>query len=259
MVCCAGSGDRPDTHRTGGGCFDRPDGKKATRWGAARMNSTQRSGWQTPAQQRARDADALIAAARAGDVSAFGHLVQRFRPRIYALALHLCGSAADADDIAQDAFEQAYQHLAGFEGRSQLFTWLYRITVNRALDAQRARKRGGLRLHDVRVEAALQVDAPGDPRRALELRQTYAALLRGLDALAPGLRSAVVLTALQGLSYREAAAVLGTSEGAIAVRIHTSRKHLRAAVESVSEGTTRSAAREARLSPELALALASVL
>ena len=232
---------------------------KTTGQGAARMNSTHGSRGQTPAQRRARDADALIAAARAGDAGAFGRLVQRFRPRIYALALHLSGSPADADDIAQDAFEQAYRHLACFEGRSQLFTWLYRIAVHRALDAQRARKRAGLRLNDVRVEAALQVDAPGDPRRALELRQTYAALLQGLDTLAPTLRSAVVLTALQGLSYREAAAVLGTSEGAIAVRIHTSRKHLRAALEAATRPAGRKAMPDARLSPELALALASVL
>src|SRR3954464_11787831 len=101
------------------------------------MTSSKPSEVETAAQRRARDADVLVAAAREGDAAAFGRLVRRFRPRIYALALHLSGSASDADDIAQDAFVQAYRHMRQFQGRSHFFTWLYRITVNRALSKQR--------------------------------------------------------------------------------------------------------------------------
>lgn len=216
---------------------------------------------ETAAQRRARDAELLLAAAKGGDAGAFAAVVRRFRPRIYALALHLSGSASDADDIAQDAFVQAYRQLDRFEGRSQFFTWLYRITVNRALDAQRRQRRSGVSLDDTRVAAALQVDAPDDPRRALELRQTYASLLHALDALSPSLKSAVVLTTLQGLSYREAAVVLGTSESAIAVRIHDARKRLRRALDEVARPRTTSTRDEPapRLSAELALALAAAL
>jgi RNA polymerase sigma-70 factor, ECF subfamily len=222
------------------------------------------------AERRARDADVLVSAARAGDQRAFDALVRRFRPRIFALALHLTGSASDADDIAQDAFVQAYRHMQHFEGRSEFFTWLYRITVNRALNVERQRgRRGSLPLDDVRVEAALKYDAPSDPRLALELRETYAALLSALDSLSPALKSAVVLTALQGLSYEEAAVVLGTSAGAMAVRIHEARKQLKASLASrrAEERASRSreATREAPASDahgsnlELALALASVM
>jgi RNA polymerase sigma-70 factor (ECF subfamily) len=217
---------------------------------------------ESAAQRRARDADALVSAARSGDAAAFDRLVRRFRPRIYALALHLSGSASDADDIAQDAFVQAYRHLSEFEGRSHFFTWLYRITVNRALSVQRAHKRGVVSLDDVRVQVALQVDAPSDPRLALELRETYAALLEALDGLSSSLKSAVVLTALQGLSYQEAAIVLGTSEGAIAVRIHQARQQLRGAVAAIFARKAESARPKLaslRLNPELAMALASVL
>jgi RNA polymerase sigma-70 factor, ECF subfamily len=185
----------------------------------------------TAAQRRARDADVLVEQARRGNPAAFDGLVRRFRPRIYALALHLTGSSSDADDIAQEAFVEAYRHVAHFEGRSQFFTWLYRITVNRALNAQRQRARGAsLPLEDERVEAAMTVDAPSDPRLALSLRETYAQLVWALDGLPAGLKSAVVLTALSGLSYEEAAVVLGTSTGAVAVRIHEARKQLRAAL-----------------------------
>ncbi|MDB4986835.1 MAG: polymerase sigma factor RpoE [Myxococcaceae bacterium] len=217
------------------------------------------------AQRRARDADVLVAAARAGDAGAFDRLVRRFRPRIYALALHLSGSASDADDIAQDAFVQAYKHMRHFEGRSHFFTWLYRITVNRALTKQREQQGRGVSLDDVRVEVAMRFDAPSDPRLALELRETYSALLEGLDRLSSSLKSAVVLTALQGLSYQEAAIVLGTSEGAISVRIHQARKELRASLAAIEARRAR-ALTPARadkpasfFNPELALALASVL
>ncbi|HEY6879900.1 MAG TPA: sigma-70 family RNA polymerase sigma factor [Polyangiales bacterium] len=217
---------------------------------------------ESAAQRRARDADALVSAARAGDTAAFDRLVRRFRPRIYALALHLSGSASDADDIAQDAFVQAYRHLPHFEGRSHFFTWLYRITVNRALSAQRAQRRGAVPLDDVRLQVALQVDAPSDPRLAVELRETYAALLEALDGLSSSLKSAVVLTALQGMSYQEAAIILGTSEGAIAVRIHTAREQLRRSLSAIFARRARDAQPRAalsRLNSELALALASVL
>lgn len=216
----------------------------------------------TAAQRRARDADLLVERARQGDPAAFDGLVRRFRPRIYALALHLTGSASDADDIAQEAFVEAYRHVRHFEGRSQFFTWLYRITVNRALNSQRQRARGaGVPLDDARVEAALAVDAPSDPRLALSLRETYAQLLRALDALPAGLKSAVVLTALSGLSYEEAAVVLGTSAGAVAVRIHEARKQLRTALDK-SETRRRPYAAERETSSsylELAMSLASLL
>jgi RNA polymerase sigma-70 factor (ECF subfamily) len=174
----------------------------------------------------------LVKRAQAGDRAAFDDLVRRYRARIYALTLHLTGSRSEADDITQDVFTRAYQRIGTFAGRSEFFTWLYRIAVNRALNARRdtARRRTS-GLDDPRVQAAVAVDAYGDPRRAAELRQTYARLVAALDRLSPTLRSTVVLVALQGLSHDEAAAVLGCSTGTVAWRIHESRHQLRQALE----------------------------
>ena len=174
----------------------------------------------------------LVKRAQAGDRAAFDDLVRRYRARIYALTLHLTGSRSEADDITQDVFTRAYQRIATFAGRSEFFTWLYRIAVNRALNARRdtARRRTS-GLDDPRVLAAVAVDAYGDPRRAAELRQSYARLVTALDRLSPTLRSTVVLVALQGLSHDEAAAVLGCSTGTVAWRIHESRNQLRQALE----------------------------
>jgi RNA polymerase sigma-70 factor, ECF subfamily len=174
----------------------------------------------------------LVRLAQAGDRRAFDELVRRYRARIYALTLHLTGSRSDADDITQDVFTRAYQQLGSFAGRSEFFTWLYRIAVNRALNARRdtARRRTS-GLDDPRVQAAVAVDAYGDPRRAAELRQSYARLVAALDRLSPTLRSTVVLVALQGLSHEEAGVVLGCPAGTVGWRIHEARSQLRAALD----------------------------
>jgi RNA polymerase sigma-70 factor (ECF subfamily) len=181
------------------------------------------------------DLEELVRRARAGERAAFGELVRRYRPRIYALVLHLTGSRSDADDITQEVFLRAFHQLGEFAGRSAFFTWLYRIAVNRSLNARRdGARRRAVDLDDPRVQAAVAVDAYGDPRRAAELRQTYARLLEALDSLGGPLRSTVVLVSLQGLSHDEAAEVLGCSPGTVAWRIHQARDRLRRSLE-VSE------------------------
>ncbi|MBX3250069.1 MAG: sigma-70 family RNA polymerase sigma factor [Myxococcales bacterium] len=191
------------------------------------------------AERRGREAEALVEAAKRGDKRAFEELYRLHQPRIYALALHLTGRPSDAEDITQDAFLKAYHHLPEFEGRSQFFTWLYRITLHRALNVQRDRGRRKLvGLDDPRVTAAVAVDAAGDPRRALELQESYAHLLAAFDALSPTLRTTVVLTTLQGLSYKEVAVVLDTTEGTVAWRVHEARRQLHAHMERLQREPT---------------------
>jgi RNA polymerase sigma-70 factor (ECF subfamily) len=176
--------------------------------------------------------EALVARAKKGDRDAFAELVRTFRPRIYALALHLTGSRSDADDIAQDSFLKAFSRIGMFEGRSEFFTWLYRIAMNRSFNVRRdGKRRRSEAMDDPRVQAAIAVDAYGDPRRAAELRQIYARLVVALDRLPETLRSTVVLVILQGLSHEEAAVVLGCSPGTVGWRIHEARKRLHVAVE----------------------------
>ena len=183
----------------------------------------------TPAQLEARTAALLVARAKAGEPRAFDTLVRRYRKRVFALALHLSGSESDADDIVQDVFLRAFRALAQFEGRSEFFTWVYRLTVNRALDARRKyarRSESSIDAADPRIERAVLVDADGDPRRAAELRQTYARVLRALDGLPAEMRTTVVLVTLQGLSNGEAAIVQGCSRGTIGWRLHEGRRRL---------------------------------
>ena len=115
----------------------------------------------------------VVEGAKRGDPRAFDALVRRYRVRVFALALHLSGSESDADDITQDVFIRAFHTLRDFEGRSEFFTWVYRLTVNRSIDARRARARrseSSIEEQDPRLERAVQVDSGGDPRRAAELQ-----------------------------------------------------------------------------------------
>src|SRR3984885_7894633 len=88
------------------------------------------------------EADPDLDPARRGDREAFGRLVKRHQRRVYAAALHILGNHSDADDVTQESFVRAYRGLATFDGRADFFTWLYRITVNTALNALRSGKRG---------------------------------------------------------------------------------------------------------------------
>lgn len=185
----------------------------------------------THAEREAATATALVAAAKAGDTRAFEALVLRYRKRIFALALHITRSASEADDIAQDVFLKAYRALPEFEGRSQFFTWVYRMTVNRSLNVRRDRaRRGEDMLDDPRLELAIAVDARMDPSREAELRQSYARLLRALDALPIDMRTTVILVSLQGLAHGEVAVVQKVSEGTIAWRMHEARRRLHEAM-----------------------------
>jgi RNA polymerase sigma-70 factor, ECF subfamily len=201
--------------------------------------------------ERAREADGLVEAAKQGDPRAFDALVRRYRPRIYALALHLTGRPSDADDITQDAFLKAYSKIQDFEGRSQFFTWLYRIALHRALNVKRDQgRRRTVGLEDPRVSAAVAVDAPRDPRLAIELQEEYGLLVAAFDMLTPLLKTTVVLTTLQGLSYREAAVVLDTTEGTIAWRVHEARSQLRSNMDRLQKEPTPVHLRTRKVSDE---------
>jgi RNA polymerase sigma-70 factor (ECF subfamily) len=180
----------------------------------------------THAEREAATASALVDAAKAGDQRAFESLVKRYRKRIFALALHIAGSSSEADDIAQEVFLKAYRALPQFEGRSQFFTWVYRMTVNRSLNARRDRARRGEDSDDPRLELAVAVDARSNPGRVAELRQTYSRLLRALDSLPVDMRTTVILVSLQGMSHGEVAVVQAVSEGTIAWRMHEARRRM---------------------------------
>lgn len=184
----------------------------------------------------------LLDAARSGDSEAFGALMRRHQKRIYRLAVHLLRDGAEAEDVTQETFVRAFGALDRFDGRSQPFTWIYRIAVNLSLNAIRARKpdrKGGStddpRLEGVLVETRASV---ADPSRINEDKQLALALCEGMDALSETLRTTLVLVGVDGLSHAEAGEVLGCPEGTIAWRVHEARKKLKAFLQERGHGLT---------------------
>ncbi|MEZ4226619.1 MAG: sigma-70 family RNA polymerase sigma factor [Polyangiaceae bacterium] len=173
----------------------------------------------------------LVDRARGGDAEAFGVLVRRHQKRVYRLAVHLLKDGAEAEDVAQETFVRAYRALDRFDGRSEPFTWIYRIAVNLSLNAIRSRKtrRAGPSPDDPRIEAVLVDDRPstGNPHSAASDRELAVALAAGIDALSETLRTTLVMVVIDGMSHAEAAEVLGCPEGTVAWRIHEARRKLK--------------------------------
>jgi RNA polymerase sigma-70 factor (ECF subfamily) len=146
---------------------------------------------------------------------------------------------AEAEDVTQEAFVRAYGALARFDGRSEPFTWLYRIAVNLSLNAIRARK-------SARRASLPPVEDPGLEGRLAEAasqqgtsqpadagqRQLYTALERAIDGLSESLRTTLILVCVDGRSHEEAAQILGAPEGTIAWRVHEARRKLREALQA---------------------------
>src|SRR3984885_15904547 len=93
-----------------------------------------------PSQVVKDDESALVAAAKAGDISAFETLVGRYERKIFRLTQNITQNKEDAEDAMQEAFLKAFEHLGEFQGNSRFYTWLVRIAVNQALMKLRKRR-----------------------------------------------------------------------------------------------------------------------
>ncbi len=172
----------------------------------------------------------LVDRARAGDEQAFAQLVRRHQQRIHRLALHILRDRAEAEDVSQETFIRAYRALTRFDGRSEPYTWFYRIAVNLSLNVIRSRKsqRTASEGDDPRLEALVaEKQSDADPPAQAARRQLYAALAQGIDELSETLRTTLVLVCMDGRSHEEASAILGAPEGTIAWRVHEARRKLR--------------------------------
>jgi RNA polymerase sigma-70 factor (ECF subfamily) len=176
------------------------------------------------------DEQRLIARARAGDRLAFEELVRIHADRLYAVVLRLCAGPHEAEEVTQEAFLRAWGAIGRFDGRSQLFTWLYRIGVNEAKRRARSRSR---RLYTVSLQEA--PGEPPDPSDAPEPRAERSVLRAALERSVRGLpldyRAPLVLRDIEGLSTAQAAEILGISEAALKSRLHRARALIRNALE----------------------------
>lgn len=169
-----------------------------------------------------------------GETRAYDELVKRHSRKLHAMLLQMLRSEADAYDVAQDAFLKAFHSLRYFNGRSAFFTWLYTIAANRARNLLRKRKRENSFSLD-NEDTATPLDKrkelednslAGDPSRKAHVTDLKTRLRLAMDHLSPAQREVVTLFDIQGKSFAEISALLGTSEGTLRSRLHYAHKLL---------------------------------
>jgi RNA polymerase sigma-70 factor (ECF subfamily) len=174
----------------------------------------------------------LIERIRQGEREAYQVLVEKYQQRMYAVAYGLLGNREDALDTVQEAFVKAYRSLAKFKGESSLYTWLYRITVNAAIDLERkAGRREEVEFRDEIEPDEEKGEYPAAPLSESPAERLMRKELGGLidDAiqkLPSEQRTAIVLREIEGLSYKEIAGIMKCSEGTVMSRLHYGRKKL---------------------------------
>ncbi len=180
------------------------------------------------------DERVLIERCRAGDVAAFEPLVEKYRQRVWRLAFQVLRDREEAWDCAQDAFVRAFQSLASFRGQSAFYTWLFRIAMNVATDRLRARGAQARAFGTQPVPAEewerTASDPGARPDQAAVGAEQRLRIRRALDTLPPNARTIIMLSDVEGLSYREIASVLNCPIGTVMSRLHNARKRLRSAL-----------------------------
>jgi RNA polymerase sigma-70 factor, ECF subfamily len=168
-----------------------------------------------------------------GDVNTFEELVTKYDRRLFRIAYGVTHNREDAEDVVQESFLKAYQHLADFRGASQLSTWLIRITVNEALTKLRKRRTA----REVSVDADFEADSdmrplevvdwapnPEQSYRASELREILTGILEELE---PVSRTVFVLRDIEGLTTDETTAAMNMSISAVKARLWRVRLQIR--------------------------------
>ncbi|MCX5675256.1 MAG: RNA polymerase sigma factor [Planctomycetota bacterium] len=180
------------------------------------------------AEREARRDAELVERLKKGDTKALEELYQRHREPAYGIAYRLVGSREDALDVIQESFVHVLRGIQTFRGQSSFRTWLYRIVTHAALDYRRWRSLRATESLD--SERALEpVDASGQrsPQDTAAERDLAAAIDKALANVSEKNRAALVLFAIEGMSYKEIADVLSISVGTVMSRIFNARQRLR--------------------------------
>jgi RNA polymerase sigma-70 factor (ECF subfamily) len=187
----------------------------------------------TVSSQANVDESTLVAQSREGNTRAFGELVRRYENKIFRLAQHITQNREDAEDVLQETFMKAYEHLDQFQGNSKFYTWIVRIAVNQALMKLRRRKT------DKSVSLDETIDTGEDtivreiaawdenPEQKFSREELGGVLDTAIQSLEPLYRSVFVLRDIEELSTEETAEALDLSVPAVKSRLLRARLQLR--------------------------------
>ena len=152
-----------------------------------------------------------------GDLDAFGSLIERYERQIFRAVYNMVGNFEDAQEIAQQVFMKAFEHLAGYDRERKFFSWLYRIAINESINFMKARKKFES-LGEVVAEPHSEPFETIDRTRAVQ---------QAVLSLKPEYRAVIVLYHYSGCSYQDAAEVLDLPEKTVKSRLFTARQLLK--------------------------------
>jgi RNA polymerase sigma-70 factor (ECF subfamily) len=189
----------------------------------------------------------MLARAQSGDRQAMDVILQEQEQRIYRFGLRVCHHEADAREVLQETLLAMYRNLSSFRGDAQLSSWLFQIA--RTFCIKQHRRRDGEPAAFEDVDSARMAQLPSEESGAearAHAREVGAIIGTALEALNADSREAIVLHDLEGLTAKEAAAVLGIHTGAFKSRLHRARLSLKEALGSLDASNPNPACRGAQ-------------
>jgi RNA polymerase sigma-70 factor (ECF subfamily) len=195
-----------------------------------------------------------IRLAQRGDAAAFENLYQTHSRRVYALCLRMVGNPAEAEDLTQEAFLQAYRKIQTFRGDSSFSTWLHRVTVNIVLMKLRRKKHTEVSLEE-NTESDENSPSPHSEFGEADLRLAGSIdrinLQRAIEQLPPGFKSIFILHDIQGYKHNEIGEILGCSSGNSKSQLHKARMRLRALLKRGVYGSSHQIGKSPASSPAM--------
>lgn len=170
----------------------------------------------------------ILERARAGDLSAFDSIVRLHQRRVLSTAWRLLGRLEDAEDAAQEVFMRLFRSLRRFDTKRELAPWLYRMTVNVCHDLRRKRQRSqALSTGQIFQEAVSPPEVENDLYHSEQRRL----IEQSLTTLTEKERAAIVLRDLEGLSTRQVARILGSTESTVRSQVSVARVKIKEFLE----------------------------
>lgn len=179
----------------------------------------------------------IIEQLKQGDAAAFKQIVESSRGLVYNTALGIVQHPEDAEDVSQEVFVQLYESIHAFKGESKLSTWLYRITISKAMDHLRKKKRKK-RFAFVQsifgINDELVLDPPDfvHPGVSLDNKEKAAELFKAIAQLPEKQKIAFTLNRIEGLNYVEISTIMELTVAAVESLLHRARKNLRRLLEA---------------------------
>jgi RNA polymerase sigma-70 factor, ECF subfamily len=222
-----------------------PPLKGVSRGRASNDGSPSEAAPPAPASLSFQDQQTLVQLRR-GNWSAMEDLVRRYQDRLYVTILRMVNHPDDAADLVQETFVRAMQAVARFEGKSTLYTWLFRIALNLAishrrsssyrmavsLEADREQEENTVNRQAAGLRRQLSQETEDDPAISAERRMEYERLMEALAGLEPEFRAVIVLRDVEECDYDQMAVILEVPVGTIKSRLFRARMALREALEA---------------------------